>query len=85
MCTLKGKDSRRHGDIAQLGERLPCTQEVAGSIPTISTKNRISNGEQRKRSGCEPRGETATHLSVRACAKAKTVERVLTRANSSAG
>ena len=28
------------GDIAQLGERLPCKQEVAGSIPTIST-NRI--------------------------------------------
>ena len=26
------------GDIAQLGERLPCKQEVAGSIPTISTK-----------------------------------------------
>ena len=22
------------GDIAQLGERLPCKQEVAGSIPT---------------------------------------------------
>ena len=26
------------GDIAQLGERLPCKQEVAGSNPTISTK-----------------------------------------------
>ena len=26
-----------NGDIAQLGERLPCKQEVAGSIPTIST------------------------------------------------
>ena len=25
------------GDIAQLGERLPCTQEVSGSIPLIST------------------------------------------------
>ena len=25
------------GDIAQLGERLPCKQEVAGSNPTIST------------------------------------------------
>ena len=25
------------GDIAQLGERLPCKQDVAGSIPTIST------------------------------------------------
>ncbi len=28
---------QRAGDIAQLGERLPCKQEVAGSIPTIST------------------------------------------------
>ena len=29
-----------YGGLAQLGERLPCKQEVAGSIPTIST-NRI--------------------------------------------
>ncbi len=27
-----------HGAIAQLGERLPCTQEVGGSIPPGSTK-----------------------------------------------
>ena len=26
------------GAIAQLGERLPCTQEVSGSIPLGSTK-----------------------------------------------
>ena len=26
------------GAIAQLGERLPCTQEVRGSIPRSSTK-----------------------------------------------
>ena len=26
------------GGIAQLGERLPCKQEVSGSIPLISTK-----------------------------------------------
>ncbi len=26
------------GAIAQLGERLPCTQEVGGSIPPGSTK-----------------------------------------------
>jgi hypothetical protein len=26
------------GDLAQLGERLPCTQEVRGSIPLVSTK-----------------------------------------------
>ena len=29
---------REYGDIAQLGERLPCTQEVTGSSPVISTK-----------------------------------------------
>ena len=33
----KGGDKEIRGDIAQLGERLPCKQEVAGSIPTIST------------------------------------------------
>ena len=26
-----------HGDLAQLGERLPCTQEARGSIPLLST------------------------------------------------
>ncbi|CDG23187.1 protein of unknown function [Xenorhabdus poinarii G6] len=26
-----------NGAIAQLGERLPCTQEVSGSIPLSST------------------------------------------------
>ena len=26
-----------HGALAQLGERLPCTQEVSGSIPLSST------------------------------------------------
>ena len=27
-----------YGGLAQLGERLPCKQEVSGSIPLISTK-----------------------------------------------
>ena len=27
------------GGVAQLGERLPCTQEVIGSIPFTSTRN----------------------------------------------
>ena len=27
----------RYGGLAQLGERLPCKQEVSGSIPLIST------------------------------------------------
>ena len=40
LFNLEGTRCAREirGDIAQLGERLPCKQEVAGSIPTISTK-----------------------------------------------
>ena len=30
-------NSREYGGLAQLGERLPCKQEVSGSIPLIST------------------------------------------------
>ena len=30
----------KYGGLAQLGERLPCKQEVSGSIPLISTKKR---------------------------------------------
>ena len=33
---LDGKKTSQ-GAIAQLGERLPCTQEVVGSIPSGST------------------------------------------------
>jgi hypothetical protein len=33
---------RLSGGVAQLGERLPCTQEVIGSIPFTST--RFSDG-----------------------------------------
>ena len=29
-----------YGGLAQLGERLPCKQEVSGSIPLISTNKR---------------------------------------------
>ena len=29
-----------YGGLAQLGERLPCKQEVTGSIPVLSTKRR---------------------------------------------
>ena len=41
LFNLEGVRREIEGDIAQLGERLPCKQEVAGSNPTISTK-RIS-------------------------------------------
>ena len=33
----EGKKDKQKGAIAQLGERLPCTQEVGGSIPPGST------------------------------------------------
>ena len=29
------------GDVAQLGERLPCTEEVSGSSPLISTRMQL--------------------------------------------
>ena len=29
-----------YGGLAQLGERLPCKQEVSGSIPLISTNSK---------------------------------------------
>ena len=33
----------RFGAIAQLGERLPCTQEVDGSIPSGSTNSTLTS------------------------------------------
>ena len=37
--TAKISDSVSHrGDVAQLGERLVCNQEVAGSTPVVSTQ-----------------------------------------------
>jgi hypothetical protein len=36
----------KHGAIAQLGERLPCTQEVNGSIPFGSTTFKASMQQQ---------------------------------------
>ena len=34
------QSGRNYGGLAQLGERLPCKQEVSGSIPLISTNLR---------------------------------------------
>ena len=31
-----------YGGLAQLGERLPCKQEVTGSIPVLSTTKRLT-------------------------------------------
>ncbi len=35
-CTLRSQ-SPQSGSVAQFGERLVCNQEVAGSIPVVST------------------------------------------------
>ena len=35
------KNKSLHGGLAQLGERLPCKQEVTGSIPVLSTIKEI--------------------------------------------
>ena len=37
----------RHGDVAQLEERLVCNQEVAGSNPVISTACRVPHSCKR--------------------------------------
>jgi hypothetical protein len=37
----KKRDHLNHGELAQLGERLLCTQEVSGSIPLFSTMDAI--------------------------------------------
>ena len=34
-----------YGGLAQLGERLPCKQEVTGSIPVLSTKEVLDTGQ----------------------------------------
>lgn len=36
------------GDVAQLGERLPCKQQASGSIPLISTESWVAR-EYRQR------------------------------------
>ncbi len=41
MTIVMAPDSvRDHGGVAQLGERLPCKQDVRGSIPLISSRER---------------------------------------------
>ena len=41
---LENKDPW-YGGLAQLGERLPCKQEVTGSIPVLSTKRSNGTGQ----------------------------------------
>ena len=40
-CSIFRDHSLTPGGVAQLGERLPCKQEVMGSTPTISTKSKL--------------------------------------------
>ena len=42
------KPKWEHGGVAQLEEHLPCKQGVAGSNPTISTKEHLENCIQKK-------------------------------------
>ena len=47
--------SKIDGGVAQLGERLPCTQEVIGSIPFTSTiirRQRTDDRRQKFSDGC---------------------------------
>ena len=39
------------GGLAQLGERLPCKQEVSGSIPLISTRAAVTESSLLQRTG----------------------------------
>ena len=49
MFNLEGALRCGDGGLAQLGERLPCKQEVSGSIPLISTNfpKMVEMGEDR--------------------------------------
>ena len=44
---VRGRPLVAEGAVAQLGERLICIQEVAGSIPTSSTKLKLLWAEKR--------------------------------------
>ena len=47
FCHLFSDICHLNGGVAQLGERLPCTQEVIGSIPFTSTSIRGQRTEDR--------------------------------------
>ena len=57
------KEDPGNGGLAQLGERLPCKQEVTGSIPVLSTKRRGTEAKPSE-AGLIRRGETKTQLEV---------------------
>ena len=57
-----------YGGLAQLGERLPCKQEVTGSIPVLSTTKRLTEVPKEtegKRNAKAGRGtETKSEISL---------------------
>ena len=53
-----------NGAVAQLGERLICIQEVAGSIPTSSTKLSCSGPEKQANAATKLPGAHSGFLSV---------------------
>ena len=49
LFNLEGTEKKKlkkirtlNGGLAQLGERLPCKQEVTGSIPVLSTRRSLN-------------------------------------------
>ena len=58
MYLNRGRTLNGNGGLAQLGERLPCKQEVTGSIPVLSTTRQ---GLEPKRFECGP----VTEMSAR--------------------
>ena len=57
------------GGLAQLGERLPCKQEVTGSIPVLSTKRSTGSPTKPSEAGLLGGGETKTQGAFNACVK----------------
>ena len=45
------------GELAQLGERLVCNQEVAGSSPVFSTMSSLHGGAEGRTAGRGVRGD----------------------------
>ena len=47
-CSIFGARAREHGGIAQLGERLPCKQEVTSSNLVVSTSSQRAKASDQK-------------------------------------
>ena len=54
------------GAVAQLGERLPCTQEVSGSIPLSSTTVVVGGRAQSREAKAEAKAKTKAEAKAEA-------------------